>query len=72
MKLKDWLTSRDMTASDFAELVGISQGAISKIVRGVVWPEADTISAIERATDGEVQAADILSTYQQARTDAAV
>jgi DNA-binding transcriptional regulator YdaS (Cro superfamily) len=71
MNLRDWLETHDVTGVAFAERVGVSQGAMSKIIRGVVWPEADTISAIERATDGEVQAADILSTYQQARSDAA-
>lgn len=69
MNLKDWLISRDMTASVFAERIGLSQGAVSKIVRGVVWPEAETIAKIERETKGEVTAADILATHQDAKDD---
>lgn len=71
MNLREWLDTKGIKGFAFAERVGVTQGAMSKIIRGVVWPEADTISAIERETGGDVTAADILATYQESKVDAA-
>lgn len=67
MKLQDWLDAEKLTGAAFGERIGMSQGAVSKIARGAVWPEASTIAAIELETKGQVTAADILETYQAAQ-----
>lgn len=74
MNLRDWLEQNGVTGVGFGERIGVSQGAVSKIARGLVWPEAETIAAIERETDGQVTAADILAAHQEAKaaTEAAL
>lgn len=71
MKLRDWLKDRKITGEEFARRCGVSQGAISKIVRGNVWPAAGTVAAIERETKGAVMASDILATVKATRKIAA-
>ena len=67
MRLSDWLRKSGVTGEVFAERVGVTQSAISKIARGASWPEPDTIAAIERETKGKVTVGDILKTYQAAQ-----
>lgn len=68
MNLTDWLERRGLTQDVFAGRIGMSQGVISKIARGKVWPSPKTISEIERETRGAVTAADLYAAYQAART----
>lgn len=66
--LKAWRNARSVTQSDFAERIRATAASVSRIEAGDQWPSGDIIGAIERETDGEVTAADILSTYQEAQS----
>lgn len=67
MDLQDWLTLRGITASAFAELAGLDQGHLSRIMRGERWPKTETIAAISKATDGKVTADDLHAAYTAAK-----
>lgn len=67
MNLTDWLDKRGLTQDVFAGRIGMTQGAISKIARGKLWPSPSTICEIERETRGAVTASDLYATYQAAR-----
>lgn len=71
MRLKDWLTGRRMTGSDFADLISVDKSNVSRWINGHVRPEWDVIKRIKEATGGEVTADDFLDAVPAA-SDAAV
>lgn len=62
MKLSDYLKKEKMSASEFAELVGVDKSTISRILRGKRYPRRATVEAIRKATDNRVTVADLYYT----------
>ncbi len=60
MRLKDWLSERRMTGSDFADLISVDKSNVSRWINGHVRPEWDVIKRIKDATGGAVTADDFL------------
>lgn len=61
MQLADYLRAQGRgSMTRLAEVIGCSQGTLSKIAAGSQWPSREIIQAIERETDGAVTAADIV------------
>lgn len=54
MKLKDWLKKNRYKQTEFAQLVGISDPHMSRIINGHDQPGADLVKRISAATKGEV------------------
>ena len=69
MRLKDWLTERRMTGSDFADLISVDKSNVSRWINGHVRPEWDVIKRIKDATGGAVTADDFLDTPQSSDVD---
>jgi transcriptional regulator with XRE-family HTH domain len=53
-KLKSYLRTNAIPQSQFAEAVGISQSALSKMCAGIIQPSLKTAKRIATATDGAV------------------
>ena len=72
MKLEDWLKARDLTQIQFAEISGVDQPTISRIIKDPHKrkPGWEVLVAIARATDGEVTPNDFLD-IADSQTDAA-
>lgn len=51
-----YLRDRNITQAGFAELIGVSQASVSKLLRGANQPSLDLAFRIERATGGAVPA----------------
>ena len=60
MKLQQWKDKEGLTNQQIADLVGVSQGSISRYINHVVRPEWPNIQKIITATNGEVTANDFL------------
>ena len=60
MSLQDWLQKRKMSDQAFGEIVGLSQGYINRVRRGIVNPSITTAIAIRNATNYEVTVDDLL------------
>ncbi len=58
--LSRWLTENCMTTSEFAKLVGVTQGMISLLCSGQSWVSRDTAHKIVEVTRGEVTPNDLL------------
>ncbi len=69
MKLGDWLKKESMTQAAFAELIDSDQGHVSDLVHGKVRPRLDSVARIEKATDGQVKAADWLEQKRRVKLD---
>lgn len=66
MKLEKWFARSDLTQAQFAELAGLSQPTVSRLLdedrdRSAL-PTWETIRKIERATEGAVTARDFFQT----------
>lgn len=61
MTLDEYLKSGRKTAEAVAELAGLTEASISRIRRGRQKPSFDAIRGIVEATDGKVQADDLLN-----------
>ena len=61
MKLADWLESNNLTASAFAEQLGVSVSTVTRCMNGQRRPEWQTLDAIYKATGGQVTPNDFLS-----------
>jgi transcriptional regulator with XRE-family HTH domain len=53
MRLKDWLTDRDVTAAAFAVRIGVTPQAVHRYLLGRK-PRSDVLVAILKATGGQV------------------
>lgn len=60
MDLKDYLYLKRMTINDFSELVGYSRNHISGIINKRLKPNKRLAQYIEKMTNGEVKAEDLL------------
>jgi transcriptional regulator with XRE-family HTH domain len=60
MKLADYMALVGIKDGPFAEKVGRDQSTISRIRRGEVLPDWDTVARIAKATDGAVTANDFM------------
>lgn len=60
MKLTDYISSKKMTASQFAGEVGVPASTITRLLRGERRPGINLISRIVQATEGRVTAEDFL------------
>jgi transcriptional regulator with XRE-family HTH domain len=66
MTLDEYLTQNDLTETEFARLVGCSQGTINKLRNGKTNPTMTMLQAISRATDGAVTPNDFLPEQEPA------
>lgn len=53
-RLAAYLEEAGITQADFAPRVGVTQGALSKMVRGLIKPSLETAIAIKRETNGAI------------------
>lgn len=58
MKLGDYIEMKNLSQADFGRIVGVSQAAIDRYVRGARRPRYDIIPKIVNATNGKVTAND--------------
>src|SRR5690606_2466552 len=70
MKLADWLESNNLTASAFAEQLGVSVSTVTRCMNGQRRPEWQTLDAIYKATGGQVTPNDFLSDETALQTPA--
>lgn len=63
MTLGRWLRLKGMTQTAFAERVGISSAAVSRLVCGTMSPSGKLVRRIEYHTGGEVTFADWFPPY---------
>ena len=61
MKLKDWLEKRHMAQTDFAVLVGVDKGTVSRWINGTTLPQREHREKIRDVTAGLVTGADFLT-----------
>lgn len=60
MDLKDYLYLKRITINDFSELIGYSRNHISGIINKRLKPTKKLAKYIEKMTDGEVKAEELL------------
>lgn len=60
MDLKEYLYIKRTTIKDFAEYMGYSREHMSAVINGHLKPSKAMAKAIERATNGEVTAEEVL------------
>lgn len=60
MRLIEWLAEARMTRTAFARKTGLSEGTISLLCRGQIWPTRATAEKIMVATDRQVTPNDFL------------
>jgi len=60
MSLDEWLKQKELNAQEFADLVGVTQGYISRLRARKVTPSVVVAVAIRDATNGEVTVDDLL------------
>lgn len=58
MKLRDWLSQRNVSEARFADDLGTSQGTVNRYVRGERIPRPVIMARITAATQGAVTATD--------------
>lgn len=61
MTLKDYLEQNGLSLKAFGDRCGLSAPTILRVRDGLVIPSHNTIAAIERATNGEVSATELLA-----------
>ena len=61
MKLSEWLETNNLTASAFADQLGVSVSTVTRCMNGQRRPEWPTLDAILKATGGAVTPNDFLS-----------
>lgn len=67
MQLRIWLAQRRLRHLDFAAQVGIRPQHLSAILCKGIVPRLPLIRAIEKATQGEVTAADLIAAQMDIR-----
>ena len=60
MDLKDYLYLKRMTINEFSEWIGYSRTHISGIINGRLKPTKKLAQYIEKMTEGEVKAGDLM------------
>ncbi len=60
MKLIDYLKREKIRPVEFARQIGMSEGTISLLCHGKIWPKKGTAQKIVEATGGEVTPTDFL------------
>lgn len=58
--LHEYISKHDGTAEAFAAKVGVSKSTISRWLAGSVTPSREKAVAVERVTNGEIKAEDVL------------
>lgn len=58
MTLAEYLKANGLNQVDFGKKVGLSGASVSRLARGIQWPDKDTVRRIELATGGDVTAND--------------
>ena len=58
MKLKDYLTKKDLSQAQFSEMIGVSQSFVSQLVNGERLPSLTIATKIRVATNGAVTESD--------------
>lgn len=58
MKLETYLSSKSLTRTEFAELIGTTQASVSRYVTGERRPSIEMIDKIDKATKGKVKMRD--------------
>lgn len=59
MKLRNWLDEKGLSARDFAARVDVSEGQMSRILRGLSQPSPALARRIDEATGGQVTPSDL-------------
>ena len=59
MNLKEYIANRKLSQVEFAQLLGVTQGAVWQWIAGKKPVSAESCIAIERATAGEVRCEDL-------------
>lgn len=60
MRLREWRKLRGLTMVEAGELLELSQPSISRIERGLTWPDRATMERIAERTNGAVTANDLV------------
>ena len=68
MKLADFLSARNITATAFADKVGVSQPAMHRYLNNNRFPKPEIIARIEDATGGKVKFHDWLEQQREHRS----
>lgn len=63
MRLAEYLESRNISRSEFADMIGISKAAVSNYVNGLRLPNLLTTMAILHATKEKVKIGDLIETW---------
>lgn len=58
MTLKEYLETTKTRQEDFAALIGVRQGTVSRLANGERWPSRETIVRVAEATNGLVSISD--------------
>ena len=64
-KLREHLKEQGITQAAFAERIGVSQSAVSKICSGLITPRLVKAEEIERETGGAVPATALIGQGKQ-------
>jgi len=67
MLLRDWMERHGVSDDDLAARIGRHRTDCFRYRRGQHVPRAEVIIAIERETNGEVTAEDLLAAYMERR-----
>jgi transcriptional regulator with XRE-family HTH domain len=68
MKLIDYLTARNITATAFAEKVGVPQPTMNRYLNNNRFPKPEMIARIDAATGGKVKFNDWLEQQREHRS----
>lgn len=60
MRLSEYLKSKDIKRSDFAQSIGVTGGWVTQLCDGSGWPSREVAEKIAAVTGGDVTANDFL------------
>ncbi len=60
MNIKDYLYIKNMSITEFSDLIGYSRNHISGVINGRMKPTKKMAKYIEKMTDGEVKAEELM------------
>lgn len=63
MNLREWRSAKDLTQTEAADKLGISQSDVSRIETGKQWPDAETLARIIKNSGDEITAASMLAAH---------
>lgn len=67
MKLAEYISTRGLTATSFAEKVGVPQPTMNRYLNNARFPRPEMIARIEAATGGKVKFNDWLEQQREHR-----